>query len=159
LKRITVDTAKPGQILAEKVARHDGVLLASAGAEVTDGLLKMLVRLNVDTIVVEEDERRTEEEIRGDHKQNLLRLERAFRRVGGQPILMALKKTIAFLSKEEMEKAIFALKESQEKPQELGPGEDGEEAPEASLSPESKEASKTSTLNGKAASEVKKNRK
>jgi hypothetical protein len=125
LKRIVVELAKPGQILAEKVARHDGVLLANAGSEVTEGLLRMLVKLSIDTIVIEEDERRTEEEIQAEYLAAVARLDRAFRRVDGQPVLMALKKTIMFLSKEEMEKAIFALRESQEKATEAAPGGPG----------------------------------
>jgi hypothetical protein len=113
VKRISIEQAKAGQILAEKVARQDGVLLANAGSEITDGLLRMLARLNVDTVVIEEDEGRSEEEIRAQHGEDLERLNRAFRRVNGNAVLTALKKTLAFLSQEEMEKAVFALKESQ----------------------------------------------
>jgi hypothetical protein len=145
VKRISVEQGKPGQILAEKVTKHDGVLLASAGAEVTEGLLRMLERLNIDSIVIEESEKRTEEEIKAVHQETLARLERAFRKVGGQPILMALKKTIAFLSKEEMEKSIFALRETQERPSpEEASGEGAEDPPSPSSSASSASSSSSS---------------
>jgi hypothetical protein len=152
VKRIPVDQAKPGQILAESIARHDGVLLANQGSEVSEGLLRMLVRLNVDTIVIEEEEGRTEEEIRASHGENLSRLDRAFRRVGGQPVLMALKKTLAFLSKEEMEKGIFALRESQEKGADEAQAANGtqpEEGQGEAVSPPPKAGAKASKRQGK----------
>jgi hypothetical protein len=104
-----VDFAKPGQILAEELARHDGVLLASQGSEVTEGLIRMLHRQNIDTICIEEDERRTKEEIQAEHTANLLRLDDAFQRVEGEAVLMALKKTLIFMSKQEMDKSLEVL--------------------------------------------------
>ena len=108
-RRISVDFAKPGQILAEELARHDGVLLASQGSEVTEGLIRMLHRQNIDTIIIEEDERRTKEEIDAEHMANVARMNEAFRRVEGEGVLMALKKTLIFMSQQERDKYLKVL--------------------------------------------------
>jgi hypothetical protein len=98
LKRIPIDKAVPGQILAEKLARHDGVLLANQGAEITEGLLRMLSRMNIDTIVIEEEESRSAEEVINEYNQFLADLEARFIRVNDQQVLQALKKTLIFLA-------------------------------------------------------------
>jgi hypothetical protein len=108
-KRISVDYAKPGQILAEELARHDGVLLAKEGSEVTIGLIRMLQRQNIETIYIEEEERRTREEIEEVHRANLARMNEAFRRVEGDSVLIALKKTLIFISEQERDKTLAVL--------------------------------------------------
>jgi hypothetical protein len=132
-KRVTVDKAKPGQILAEELARHDGVLLAKRGSEVTEGLLRMLRRQNIETLVIEEEERRTKEEIAAEHLANLARLDAVFARVEGEPVPMALKKTLAFMSGQERDKslAVLELDEETGNGAEGGEGEGGEEGKES----------------------------
>jgi hypothetical protein len=104
-----VDQAKPGQVLAEQIARPDGVLLASQGSQVTDGLLRMLVRLNIDTISIEEEERRTPEEISAIHQKEVERIDKAFVKVTKDSVLWALQKTMVFLSEQERNKSLALL--------------------------------------------------
>ncbi|MDR1314501.1 MAG: hypothetical protein LBQ12_12625 [Deltaproteobacteria bacterium] len=113
-KRIAVDQLKPGQVLAEELTRQDGVLLAGRGAEVTEGLIRMLGRMNIDTVVIEEAEQRTEEDIRGEHEAELDRIARAFRRSGDSPVLGALRRTLVFMSELERDKALAFLELSRE---------------------------------------------
>jgi hypothetical protein len=101
VKRIPIDKAIPGQILAEKLTRHDGVLLAGQGSEITEGLLRMLSRMNIDTVVIEEEESRTAEEVEEDFRRLVAQMEARFVRVTGSPILMALKKTMLFMAQKE----------------------------------------------------------
>jgi hypothetical protein len=124
-KRIAVDQARPGQILAEEITRQDGVLLASRSSEVTEGLLRLLGRMNVDTVVIEEAEQRTGEDIRAEHRCELERIARAFRRAGGSPVLTALRRTLVFLSEQERDKALEHLELAREpEPPVPGTGED-----------------------------------
>jgi hypothetical protein len=104
-----VDKAKPGQILAEKLTRHDGVLLASQGAEISEGLLRMLARLNIDTVVIEEDDLRSQEEVLADFQCFKEALEARFAKVDGQPVLMALKKTMLYLAEKEKDETLALL--------------------------------------------------
>lgn len=101
MKRIPIDKAAPGQILAEKLTRHDGVLLASQGAEITEGLLRMLSRMNIDTVVIEEEESRTAEEVEEDFQRLVADMDARFVRVTSSPVLMALKKTMLFMAQKE----------------------------------------------------------
>ncbi|MDR2302920.1 MAG: hypothetical protein LBF38_12915 [Deltaproteobacteria bacterium] len=101
MKRIPIDKAVPGQILAEKLTRHDGVLLAGQGSEITEGLLRMLSRMNIDTVVIEEEESRTAEEVMADFQNLVAELEARFVRVTSSPVLMALKKTMLFMAQKE----------------------------------------------------------
>jgi hypothetical protein len=113
-KRIAVDQAQPGQILAEELKRQDGVLLAGRGAEITEGLIRLLGRMNIDTVVIEEAERRTREDIQAEHQAELSRVERVFRRAGDSAVLRALKKTLIFMSEQERDKALAFLELSEQ---------------------------------------------
>jgi CheY-like chemotaxis protein len=57
MKSISIKQAEPGQILAQKIQINDGVLLAGQGAEISENLLQVLERMNIETIVIEEHER------------------------------------------------------------------------------------------------------
>jgi hypothetical protein len=109
VKRIALDKATPGQVLAEKLTRHDGVLLANQGAEVTDGLLRMLARQNIETILIEEDDGRSPEEIMADFQNLVAALETRFVRVKDQGILMALKKTMIYLAERERDETLALI--------------------------------------------------
>jgi hypothetical protein len=131
VKRIPIDKAVPGQVLAEKLTRHDGVLLAGQGAEITEGLLRMLVRLNIDTVVIEEDESRTTQEVMDDFQKKVDGLEARFVRVAESPVLMALKKTMLYMAQRERDETLALM----EKPpavvevhEEARPGAAGTEA-------------------------------
>jgi hypothetical protein len=109
VKRVALDKAQPGQVLAEKLTRHDGVLLANQGSEVTEGLLRMLARQNVETIMIEEADGRSPEEVMAGYRSFLESLEARFVRVDGQPVLMALKKTMIFLAQKERDETLALL--------------------------------------------------
>jgi hypothetical protein len=126
VKRIPIDKAVPGQILAEKLTRHDGVLLAGQGSEITEGLLRMLSRMNIDTVVIEEEELRTAEEVIEDFENLVAQLDARFVRVATSPVLMALKKTMLFMAQKERDLNLALL----DKP--ISPSE----APEAPQSAE-----------------------
>jgi hypothetical protein len=123
VKRISVEQAKPGQILAEEITRQDGVLLASRASEVTEGLIRLLGRMNIDTVAIEEDEQRTRGDIEAEHAAELARIGRVFRRAGDSPILAALMKTLVFLSEQERDKSLTFL--------EMAEGEGSAAGPEA----------------------------
>ena len=129
-RRIPVEHVKPGQILAEELARHDGVLLASRGSEVTEGLIRMLHRQNIDTIVIEEEEGRTREEIEAEYGASLSRMDEAFRRVEGEGVLAALKKTLIFLAQQERDKSLKVL-ELSELSDQAPDGAEGGDGPKA----------------------------
>jgi hypothetical protein len=109
VRRIPIDKAVPGQILAEKLTRHDGVLLAGQGSPVTDGLLRMLARLNIDSVVVEEEESRTEAEVLADFQAFAEDLERRFVRIEPGSVLQALKKTMLFLAERERDETLALI--------------------------------------------------
>ncbi|MDR2459225.1 MAG: hypothetical protein LBE38_00375 [Deltaproteobacteria bacterium] len=146
VKRIAVDLAKPGQVLAEQIARQDGVLLASQGSEVSDALIRMLQRQNIDSIAIEEDEGRTFEEIQAAYQADVTRMNEAFIRVEADPILHALKKTLIFMSMQERDKALAYL-ELSESPSPEAKDSDSEEAKEEE--PFAKEVTLNSQKRGK----------
>jgi hypothetical protein len=109
VRRVPIDKAEPGQILAEKLTRHDGVLLAGQGSEVTEGLLRMLGRLNVETIVIEEEESRTAEEVLTEYRRFRDELDARFVRVDDQPVLQALKRTLIYLAEKERDETLAVI--------------------------------------------------
>ncbi len=109
MKRISIEQAKPGQILAQKLQRHDGVLLAGQGAEITEGLLRMLGRMNIDTVVIEEENKQTPEEVEAIFTEQKDLLEVRFSRVGEQKILMALKAAMIAKAKKERDESLAAI--------------------------------------------------
>lgn len=94
MKRIPLDKAVPGMVLAQKLVREDGVLLAREGAELTEGLLRMLERLNFETVPVEVVSEESPEEKSERAAKEEAALEARFVRVAGDPILAELKKAL-----------------------------------------------------------------
>jgi len=109
VKRISVEQAKPGQILAQKLQRGDGVLLAGQGTEVTEGLLRMLTRMNIDTIVIEEDIKQSPEELEEIFQKRCAELNARFERVAGQPVMSALKAALMNKARSERDEALAAI--------------------------------------------------
>ena len=81
-------------ILAQKVVRDDGVLLCQKGAELNEGMLRMLERMNYENVFIEEEEKETPEEKAARLKKEEAVIEARFALVGSDPILTALKKTL-----------------------------------------------------------------
>ena len=113
MKRISIDQAQPGQVLAQKLTRSDGVLLAGQGAEVTEGLLRMLSRMNIDSIVIEEEISLSPEEIEDIYQTRVSELNLRFSRVESQPPLASLKKALIGLARQERDSALESLAVSQ----------------------------------------------
>ena len=95
--------------MAQKLTRGDGVLLAGQGAEVTEGLLRMLSRMSIDTIVIEEEISLSPEEIEEIYHKRVSELDYRFKRVESQPPLAALKGALINLARQERDDALAAL--------------------------------------------------
>lgn len=109
MKRISIEHAKPGQVLAQKLQRNDGVLLAGQGAEVTEGLLRMLSRMNIDSIVIEEEIKLSPEELEETFQKRQEELTERFARVAGQPVLAALKAALIEKARQERDEALASI--------------------------------------------------
>jgi len=109
VKRISIEHAQPGQILAQKLTRNDGVLLAGQGAEVTEGLLRMLSRMNIDTIVIEEEITLSPEELEEIYQKRVADLSKRFARVERQPVLAALKAALIDVARQERDAALASI--------------------------------------------------
>ena len=94
IKKISIKQAEPGMILAQEIVRDDGVLLCQKGAELSDTLLKMLERLNFETVQIEVGSTETPEEraerLAGDEAEITYR----FSRVESDPVLAELKRIL-----------------------------------------------------------------
>ena len=109
MKRISIEHAQPGHILAQKITRGDGALLVGQGTEVTEGLLKMLSRMNIDTIVIEEENKLSPEELEEIFQTRVEELNLRFGDLISKPILSALKGAIINKAREERDEAIAAM--------------------------------------------------
>jgi len=94
IRKISLDQAQPGMILAQQVVRDDGVLLCQKGTELTDGLLKMLERLNYETIQIEAGVTETPAEREARLAREEAELNLRFARVESDPILAELKRVL-----------------------------------------------------------------
>ncbi|MEE9557553.1 MAG: hypothetical protein V3V76_09850 [Candidatus Adiutricales bacterium] len=94
IKKILVEQAEPGMILAQEIVRDDGVLLCQKGAELTDTLLKMLERLNFETVQIEVGSTETPEERAERLAKEETEITYRFYRVESDPILAELKRTL-----------------------------------------------------------------
>jgi hypothetical protein len=109
LKRIALEHAQPGQILAQKVQRADGVLLAGQGAEVSEALLRMLTRLNIETIVIEEENKFSPEELEEIFQNRQAEVSARFERVDELPLMKAFKNALIDQAREARDDALAAL--------------------------------------------------
>ena len=91
MKRIPLENAKPGMILAQKLVREDGVLLAQKGAELSEPMLRMLERLNFETVPIVIQSTESPEEVAARLAKETEAIEARFVRVGGDPVLDGLK--------------------------------------------------------------------
>lgn len=109
MKRISIENAQPGQILAQKLTREDGVLLAGQGAEVTEGLLRMLSRINVGTIVIEDENKLSPEEVEEIFQTRANELGIRFENVADQPVLVALKNALVEKARAERDEILASM--------------------------------------------------
>ncbi|MDR1043640.1 MAG: hypothetical protein LBP33_00760 [Candidatus Adiutrix sp.] len=115
MKRISIEHAQPGQILAQKLTRSDGVLLAGQGAEVTEGLLRMLARMNIDSLVIEEEIKLSPEELEEICRNRVASLQVRFVRVEKLPVTAALKAALIGKARRERDEALAAMVPEAEK--------------------------------------------
>jgi hypothetical protein len=94
MKRIPIDQAKPGMILAEDVVRKDGLLLAGRGSSVTPALIRALERMDLDSLPVDDGQALTPEEQAQKIEKARDDLDARFSRVMDDPILAALHQTL-----------------------------------------------------------------
>jgi len=94
IKKISLEQAQPGMILAQQVVREDGVLLCQKGTELTDGLLKMLERLNFETVQIETGATESPEEREARLAREEAALKARFVKVESDPILAELKRIL-----------------------------------------------------------------
>jgi vacuolar-type H+-ATPase subunit I/STV1 len=109
VKRISVENAQPGQILAQKIQRGDGVLLAGPGAEVSENLLRMLNKLNIETIVIEEENKLSPEELEEVFQKRRAEVSARFERVDSLPLMAAFKKALLDQALRARDEALAAL--------------------------------------------------
>jgi vacuolar-type H+-ATPase subunit I/STV1 len=109
VKRIALEHAQPGQILAQKVQRADGVLLAGQGAEVSEALLRMLARLNIETIVIEEENKFSPEELEEIFQNRRAEVTARFERVADLPLMKAFKNALIDQARQSRDDALAAM--------------------------------------------------
>jgi len=109
MKRIAVENARPGQILARKIQRADGALLAGQGSAVSEGLLRMLARLNIESIVIEEENKLSPEELEDIFQARQAEITARFERVADRPLMAALKKALIDQARRSRDEALAAL--------------------------------------------------
>jgi hypothetical protein len=109
VKRITLENAQPGQILAQKIQRADGALLASQGSAVSEGLLRMLAKLNIETIVIEEENKLSPEELEEIFQKRQDEITARFERVAGLPLMAALKRALIDQARQTRDEALAAI--------------------------------------------------
>jgi hypothetical protein len=86
----------------------------------------MLARQNIGTVVIEEEESRTPQEVEEEFQTTVGQLEARFIRVVDSPILMALKKTMLYMAKRQRDDTLAViekLKAASENPEAAQPSE------------------------------------
>ncbi len=92
--KLTIDKLQEGMVLAQDVTRGDGVVLISAGRQVTGEVISLLHRLEVETVVLEGDLFASEEE-RVEHlRRQEQALDHRFSRVTDDPVLMGIRELL-----------------------------------------------------------------
>jgi hypothetical protein len=109
LKRIALEHAQPGQVLARKIQRGDGALLASQGATVSEGLLRMLAKLNIESIVIEEENQLSPEELEEIFQKRQAEVTARFERSDGLPLMTALKNALIDQARRARDEALDAI--------------------------------------------------
>ncbi len=89
--RVPVNKLQEGQVLAQEVTRQDGVVLMSAGKVINGEIKSLLLRLEVDSVVVEGDLFGSEEERQDYLSRQREALYQRFSRVEHDPVLMGIR--------------------------------------------------------------------
>lgn len=94
IKKIPLDQAQPGMILAQQLQREDGLLLSPKGAELTENLLRVLDRLGFESVQIEAGSTETPAEQAARLGREEAEIEARFVRVASDPILAELKRAL-----------------------------------------------------------------
>jgi hypothetical protein len=89
--RLTVDKLNIGMVLAQDVARDDGVILMGKGSALSEDALRLLERLEIESVVVEGDQFASDEERQAFLKKAEEDLDMRFSRVEDDKVLMAIR--------------------------------------------------------------------
>ena len=90
--RLTVDKLNIGMVLAQDVARDDGVILMGKGSAISEDTIRLLERLEIESVVVDGDQFASDEERQAFFKKAEEDLEMRFSRVEDDKVLMAIRK-------------------------------------------------------------------
>lgn len=91
MKRIPLDEAEPGMILAKPVTNQTGVAALPAGTKLDRELLKRLDRMNLPAVYVEGDAGAAGAKSPADVEQDLTR---RFRKVAGDPTQVMIREAV-----------------------------------------------------------------
>ncbi len=89
--QVPVDQLQGGETLAQEVTRPDGVVLMGAGTTISDDTIRLLQRLEIDSVVVEGDLFASEEERQEFLAEQEKALDMRFSKVQGDKVLMAIR--------------------------------------------------------------------
>lgn len=89
--RLPVEKLTEGQVLAQDVTRADGVVLMGKGKAITPEVVSLLMRLEIEAVVVEGDLFESDEERDAFLAQQEAALARRFSRVEADPLQRAIR--------------------------------------------------------------------
>lgn len=91
MKRVPLDEAEPGMVLAKPVTNQTGVTVLPAGTELDQELLKRLDRMNLTAVYVEGAASAAEAKSPADLEQDL---NQRFRKVAGDPTQVMIREAV-----------------------------------------------------------------
>lgn len=86
MRKVSVDTLKPGMKVAKPVVNDSGMILFGAGTALTDSLIERLGNMNVGAVYVEGEAQRQKSK-----EELLAALDARFSKTGHEPHMAALK--------------------------------------------------------------------
>lgn len=89
--RLNVDKLDIGMVLAQDVARDDGVILMGKGSAINEDAIRLFERLEIESVVVEGDQFASDEERQAFLKKAEDALVMRFSRVEDDKVLMAIR--------------------------------------------------------------------
>ncbi len=89
--RVKVGRLKEGQVLLQDVTRSDGVVLMAKGRVVSEDVIRLLERMEVESVVVDGDLFDSEEARQAYLAEQEAELYRRFSRVEDDPLLMGVR--------------------------------------------------------------------
>ncbi|MFM8541162.1 MAG: hypothetical protein ACKOBZ_06780 [Nitrospira sp.] len=91
MKRVPLDAAEPGMVLAKPVTNQTGVTVLPAGTELDQDLLKRLDRMNLNAVYVEGVASAAGDKSPAEVEQEM---ERRFRKVAGDPTQVMIREAV-----------------------------------------------------------------